>query len=77
MIDINKQIEYWKSGAESDLESAEILINNNKLLQGLFFCHLYIEKILKALVVKQIKDIPPKTHNLKYLMVLAKVDLTE
>ena len=76
MLDINKQIEYWKSGAESDLETAEILINNNKLLQGLFFCHLTVEKTIKALVVKETKEIPPKTHNLLYLKVLAKIDIS-
>ena len=77
MIDINKQIEYWKTGAESDLETAEILINNNKLLHGLFFCHLTAEKLLKALVVKETKEIPPKTHNLIHLKALANIELAE
>lgn len=51
-FNIEKQIDYWKSGADNDLETAEILIQNKKFVQGLFFCHLCIEKITKALVVK-------------------------
>ena len=52
MIDINRQIVYWLTGAEEDLESAKILIESNRLLHGLFFCHLVIEKAIKAHVVK-------------------------
>jgi len=52
MFDLEKQIEYWKRGADSDIETAEFLISGRKYLEGLFFCHLTIEKILKALVVK-------------------------
>jgi HEPN domain-containing protein len=59
------------------MESAEILINNKKFVEGLFFCHLVIEKILKALVVKNTKNLPPKSHNLEYLSRLANVDLSE
>ena len=72
-MDINKQIEYWRSGAVNDIDTAELLIKNNKLLHGLFFCHLVIEKIIKAHVVKASKNVPPKSHNLNWL--LEKTDL--
>ena len=62
MINIDKQIKYWKNNAITDINTAEILINNKKYLHGLFFCHLTIEKIIKAHVVKWTKEIPPKTH---------------
>lgn len=52
MINISKQIQYWQKGAYDDIETAKILIENGKLVHGLFFCHLSIEKIVKALVVK-------------------------
>jgi len=67
MIDPEKQIEYWKAGAFDDFETAKVLIDKNRLLHGLFFCHLVIEKIIKAHVVKQTKDIAPRSHNLIYL----------
>lgn len=67
-MDINKQIECWKSGAVNDIDTVELLINNNKILHGLFFCHLVIEKIIKAHVVKATKNVPPNSHNLNWLL---------
>jgi len=64
MIDIKKQIEYWTKGAEDDLRTAELLIREERILHGLFFCHLVIEKAIKAHVVKTSKELAPKSHNL-------------
>jgi HEPN domain-containing protein len=77
MIDIDKQITYWITGATDDLESAKILIESNRLLHGLFFCHLVIEKAIKANVVKQTGEIAPRSHNLLYLSEIAKLVFTE
>jgi len=74
-MDIEKQIRYWQDGAISDLEAAETLIQNEKFLQGLFFCHLVIEKALKALVAKVKQEVPPKTHNLNYLSERAEIEI--
>lgn len=76
MIDLEKQIQYWKSGAFDDLVTAKILIDKNRTLHGLFFCHLVIEKIIKALVVKQTKDIAPRSHNLIHLSEMAKIEFS-
>ncbi len=67
-MNIEKQIGYWKNGAKSDIETAGILIDKGKYLHGLFFCHLTIEKILKANFVKKNKTVAPKTHDLIYLI---------
>jgi HEPN domain-containing protein len=67
MIDLQKQIDYWINGAQDDLLSADILIQKKRNLHGLFFCHLAIEKALKAHYVKTLGDVPPRTHNLIYL----------
>lgn len=77
MLDTNKQIEYWAKGANSDIETAELLLTGNKYIEGLFFCHLTIEKILKALVVKDTNQLAPKSHNLIYLSELAKINLSD
>lgn len=76
-MDINKQIDYWTKGADNDIETAGVLFKSNKNIEGLFFCHLSIEKILKALVVKQTEQFAPKSHNLNYLSELAKFNLTD
>lgn len=75
--DIKKQIKYWRDGAVDNLETAEILIEKGKRLEGLFFCHLAIEKALKAHVTKTTKEAPPKTHNLQRLADIARLGLQE
>jgi HEPN domain-containing protein len=77
MIDIEKQIKYWIEGADSALDTARILIKKKKYLHGLFFCHLTIEKIIKARVVKTTNQIPPKSHNLFRLLENTGIELTE
>lgn len=52
-------------------------IASSKLLEGLFFCHLALEKTIKALVVATTGDIPPRTHNLLRLAELAGAALTD
>jgi len=77
MKEIGTQINYWKEGAEDDFLTATLLIKNNRILHGLFFCHLTIEKILKAHIAKHSKDIPPKIHNLVRLLERTNLSLEE
>ena len=77
MINIAKQIEYWHGSSISNLETAEILVASGKYIEGMFFCHLCIEKILKALVVKQTGNIPSRTHDLFHLADISKIVITE
>ncbi|SMD44776.1 HEPN domain-containing protein [Aquiflexum balticum DSM 16537] len=67
MIDLKKQVDYWIKGAEEDLSIADLLIKENRILHGLFFCHLVIEKAIKAHVVKTTGEVAPRSHNLIYL----------
>jgi len=67
MIDIQKQIAYWIDGAEDDLITAELLIHEKRNLHGLFFCHLVIEKAIKAHYVKVVREVAPRSHNLIHL----------
>ena len=76
MINISKQIEYWQSSALSNLQTAEILIASKKYIEGMFFCHLSIEKILKGLVVRKIENIPPKTHDLFHLVSMTDIEIS-
>ncbi|KAF0146839.1 MAG: HEPN domain-containing protein, partial [Ignavibacteria bacterium] len=68
----SKQIEYWTKAATLDLQSAIDIFESGKNFHFcLFLCHLSIEKLLKAFVVKITNDFPPKTHNLLRLAELA------
>lgn len=67
MINLKKQIAYWIKGAEEDILIADLLIREKRVLHGLFFCHLVIEKAIKAHVVKTTEEVVPRSHNLIYL----------
>jgi HEPN domain-containing protein len=74
MINLEKQITYWINGAEDDLITADLLIREKRILHGLFFCHLVIEKAIKAHVVKESGEVAPRSHNLIYLAEKASLD---
>ena len=76
-MNVELQMKYWLDGSHEDLSTAKILIEKERYLHGLFFCHLAIEKILKAIYVKVKNDFAPKTHNLLYLCELCNIDLAE
>ena len=76
MLNIKKHIEYWRKGAEEDLLVGKQIIKNGYVRHGLFFIHLALEKLLKALICKQSQDLPPKIHNLSRLVELLNIDLT-
>ncbi|NOX85881.1 MAG: HEPN domain-containing protein [Chlorobi bacterium] len=77
MVNLPRQIEHWITGAEDDLESAKVLVDKNRLLHGLFFCHLVIEKAIKAHVVKETREVAPRSHNLIYLSEKAKIEFND
>ncbi len=70
-MDTEKQVEYWRNGSEEDFAAAQSLLEKGHVRHGLFFAHLAIEKMLKALVVRQTKEEPPRIHNLVRLAGLA------
>lgn len=59
-------LSYWIKSAERDLAAAQDLFKTKHFVQCLFYCHLAVEKIIKALIVKNKKE-PPPVHHLPYL----------
>lgn len=59
-----------KSGGDA-LKTARILRAKRRYHHSLFFCHLAIEKMLKALYLKNSGKHPPFIHDLAKLAVLA------
>jgi HEPN domain-containing protein len=72
-----KRFEFWKKSSVEEIDTAFILLEKKKLRQSLFFIHLSLEKILKALFIKRKREHPPRTHNLKYLAEQISLELTE
>jgi len=70
-------INYWVKSSDYDFEAAEDLFKTKKYPHALFFCHLAMEKILKALFVKTNEEYPPKTHNLMMLIKSINIEIDE
>jgi HEPN domain-containing protein len=77
MINIEKQVAYWRDGAVEDWEIAQELIERGRTRHGLFFVHLSLEKLLKAHVCRHTQDLAPRLHNLVRLAELAALPLSQ
>lgn len=62
----DQQVEYWVKSANEDVLTADSLFSTKRFLPCLFYCHLFIEKIVKALVVKKTGKPAPYGHKLFY-----------
>lgn len=58
----------WLKQADYDIDTAEAMYSSERYFYAVFMCHLAIEKAFKGLYVKILNEIPPKTHNLLYLL---------
>ena len=76
-MDEQRVIKYWLKTTIQDFETAELLHKNKKYHHALFFCHLSIEKMLKALVVKSTNAAPPLIHDLVRLAEKTEIPLAE
>jgi len=68
---------YWVTEAEEALTVANHLLEKGDYSYALFFGHLAIEKLLKALYVARQKEHAPPIHNLQRLTRLAGLTLDE
>jgi HEPN domain-containing protein len=76
-MDKEKQIKHWVNSANDDFVTIEILSAKKRKLHSLFFCHLAIEKALKANVIKATESLAPKTHKLSYLADLSNIEIDD
>lgn len=65
---MRKQTEEWMKQSDYDMETADYMYNGGRYIYAVFMCHLSIEKALKGLFFEKMLDVPPKTHNLIYLL---------
>jgi HEPN domain-containing protein len=71
-------INFWLLQADDDWTAVDTLFKGRKYLHSLFFAHLVIEKICKALWIKYNDgNVPPRTHNLIHLLSTTPIELDE
>ncbi len=68
-------VEYWKTSSKDDLDTAQKLFESKKYHHCLFFVHLSLEKILKAIYVSTKQESALPVHDLVRLAQKAQLDL--
>jgi HEPN domain-containing protein len=70
---MKKEVKNWLDSASYDFETAEHMFKAGRYIYTVFMCHLALEKVLKAKVQEITGETPPKTHDLEYLVGLARL----
>lgn len=65
---MEKKAEEWLRQSDYDIDTANYMFQGGRYFYAVFMCHLAIEKALKGLYFEKRHEIPPKTHNLYYLL---------
>ena len=76
-MNINEIIKYWMTSARDDQRVSLHLYEKGDYVYTLFFAHLFLEKLLKALVVKNTGKQALPIHNLRILAKKANLSLSE
>jgi HEPN domain-containing protein len=71
---MDKDILYWISLSRYDINTANAMLAGKRYLYVLFTCQQAIEKMLKALVIKNTGKFPPKIHDLVKLITIAGIE---
>jgi len=66
-FDKNTVAAYWRTEAEEAFAVAQHLMERGDYSYALFFGHLAVEKLLKALYARERNEHAPPTHNLQRL----------
>jgi HEPN domain-containing protein len=67
----------WFKQADYDRDTAEFMFSGGRYFYSVFMCHLSIEKALKGMYIRKFEKVPPKTHNILYLLEFIDLDLPE
>lgn len=70
-------VKEWVKMSEYDLETGQAMLGAGRYLYVTFMCQQSVEKLLKAIYSQEKKIVPPRTHNLLYLVDVLRLDLTE
>lgn len=65
---MNDRAAEWIKQSDYDMDTAKYMFNGGRYAYAVFMCHLAAEKVLKGLYQQRTGEMPPKTHNLVYLL---------
>jgi HEPN domain-containing protein len=67
------KVSYWLDLVEYDFDTAKAMFDTKRWLYVGFMCHQVVEKLLKACYAFYKDEVPPFTHNLTKLALLADI----
>jgi len=76
-MDIQKIKNYWLEEATESLQVTKHLFEKGDYSYSLFFVHLALEKMLKAIYVSRKNEHAPFIHNLQRLAEISDIHLTQ
>jgi HEPN domain-containing protein len=65
---MDKRVAEWLKQADYDMDTAQLMAEGGRYFYAVFMCHLATEKALKGLYEQTLRETPPKTHNLIFLL---------
>jgi len=74
---VKELIKYWAHSSQEKFKTMQGLYNLERYVDCLFFGHLILEKILKALIIQNKKDHAPCSHNLVNLANIANIKISK
>lgn len=74
-MDTEKIAKEWFRQAKYDYETALAMFESERYLYAIFMSHLAIEKGLKGIFVRDLKQSAPKSHDLIFLLSKITIDL--
>lgn len=75
--DVERWFKQWSVDSEDSLETALSLLDSKRYHHALFFCHLALEKIIKAHHVKAKNTLPLFIHDIVLLAKRADIAFSE
>jgi HEPN domain-containing protein len=65
---MERRSEEWLRQSDYDMDTADYMFQGGRYLYAVFMCHLAVEKALKGLYFEKLRENPPRSHSLVYLL---------
>ena len=74
---MRKTTKNWIDTANYDLKTAEAMLISKRYIYVVFMCHLSTEKMIKAVISTEVKELPPRSHSLLFLAQKASIQFPD
>lgn len=68
---------FWQQGSDEAWKTVEALLEKERYAHAPYYCHLTLEKLLKARYVERCQHPAPPTHDLVWLLEQSRITFTD